>query len=146
MLTVEIQGLALLRFSEDGTPFADVGKFVTNSITVEGTTYQLTRTAGTSFALIGDYGPIATAEWTGGWTVIVEWQSTRFVVSRPSRWRSVLEVHRDGAPVGTIRISWGTYKADLPADIPLAVRAFLVYATLMQGPGKGPFGDQVNTP
>ncbi len=65
-------------------------------------------------------------------------------MSRPSRWRNLLEVHRDGALVGTIRVGFGGFKADLPEDIPLAVRTLLLYATLMRGPGKGPFGDQVN--
>lgn len=119
--------MALLRFSENGTPFAEVGKFVNNPFTIEGTTYRLSRNGSHTYALLGDNGPIITAEWSARWTITAEWQSSRFTLSRTSRWRGTWELQHDGAPAGTIRSGFGTVTGDLSADLPLPVRTFLLY-------------------
>lgn len=133
MLTVETLGAARWQFSEDGKPYAEVGKFVNNSITIEGTEYQLSRNAEFSFALIGDYGPVMTAEWTGVGTFTAEWQSSRFVLTRRGRFRSKWELLHNDEPAGTIRSGFMSYTADLSTELPLPVRTFLVYVVTMAG-------------
>lgn len=133
MLTVETLGAARWQFSENGTPYAEVGKFVNNSITIEGTDYQLSRNEEFSFALIGDYGPVMTAEWIGTGKFTAEWRSARFTLTRHGRLRSRWELTHNGEPAGTIRSGFMKYTADLSPELPLPVRTFLVYVTTMAG-------------
>jgi hypothetical protein len=101
---------------------------VNNPITVEGTTYRLSRNGNRTFALLGDNGPIITAEWADQRTINAEWQSSRFTLTRPRWWRNIWEAQHDGAQTGTILRGVMKSTGDLSADLPLPVRTLLLYA------------------
>lgn len=141
MLTVESNGEARLRFSEDGVPYTDIGMFVKTSFTAEGSRFLLTNVDGRSITLRGDSGPIAWATATKD-QAFVEWASSRFELRhqrgpRANGW----DVLQDGAQIGTIRSRlFRATIADLPRGLPLAIRTFLFYVAIAGG-YSGPYPD-----
>lgn len=122
--------------SDDGNPVTELAKFRRESceFLVEGVTLRVTRERGKRFVLDGPTGRLATAdrETSRRWAITTP--TGRLELARPSMWKSAWELGRGGQPVGRIAydgVFTRTSYADLPSDLPLAIRVFAHYVVLM---------------
>lgn len=95
----------------------------------DGDSYRVSRNWRRAFILSGSSGEIAKAEPAGGpWTVNSSHVHLELV--RASFWNQSWEVRRFGEPVGLLRPAGffnSTSTAELPEDLPLPLRLFLIY-------------------
>lgn len=118
--------------SEDGRPAAVLAGARREGATfsVEGGEYRVVRNGYKAFTLTGPDGEVAKAERVGGRTWTISSLYVPLELVRTSIWKETYEVTRFGETVGTLRQD-GTFKntssADLPDDLPLPLRLFVVY-------------------
>ncbi len=70
---------------------------------------------------------------TWGRVIPVRWEAKRYELARESAWRRGYVLRDGGSAVGTIRpAGWATRRAvaDLPDDLPLPVRMFIMWIVL----------------
>ena len=117
--------------SEDGRPTATVTSVRREGATfaVEGADYRVTRNGRKAFTLTGPSGEVARAERVGGRTWTVSSLHVPLELVRTSIWKETWEVRRFGEPIGALSKD-GAFKntstADLPEDLPLPLRLFVV--------------------
>lgn len=117
--------------SEDGRPAATLIGTRREGCTfeVDDEHYQVTRDRRNVFTLTGPWGEIAKAERAGGRTWTISSLYVPLELVRTSIWKETWEVRRFGEPVGSLSKD-GTFKntstADLPDDLPLPLRLFIV--------------------
>jgi hypothetical protein len=91
--------------------------------------YRVTRDGRKAFVLTGPWGEAARAERVGSRTWTVSSLHVPLELVRTSIWKETWEVRRFGEPVGTLSKD-GAFKntstADLPDDLPLFLRLFVV--------------------
>jgi hypothetical protein len=104
------------------------------AFTVDAHSYRISRERSKRFLLDGPGGQAAVAERDGGRRWRISSPAGSFELVRPSMWRSAWELHANGQPVGTIEHDGGfgrSSKAELPAELPRALRVFVFYVVLM---------------
>lgn len=117
--------------SEDGRPAATLTSTRREgcAFEVDGEPYRVTRNGNKAFTLTGPWGETARAERVGGRTWSVSSLHVPLELVRTSIWKETWEVRRFGEPVGTLSKD-GAFKntssADLPDDLPLFLRLFIV--------------------
>lgn len=117
--------------SEDGRPAATLVGTRREGCTFEadGASYRVTRDGYKAFQLIGPEGEIARAERVGGRTWAVSSLYIPLELVKTSIWKETWEVRRFGESVGALSqdgVFKNTSTADLPDDLPLALRLFVV--------------------
>jgi hypothetical protein len=119
--------------SEDGGPVIALAAVRREGcvFALSGQEYRISRAGHRSFTLVGPAGEEATAERTKGrmWTVKSSVTGPLELV-RTSVWRETWELRRFGETIGTLSKDGAfrrTSSAELPAEVPLAVRLFVVY-------------------
>lgn len=122
---------------EDARPVTELANFRREScdFTVDGVRMRVSRERGKRFVLDGPGGRIASADRESGKRWAVTTSAGLVELVRPSVWRSTWELHRGGQAVGRVEPDRGLFTrsshADLPTDLPLAVRVFAYYVVLM---------------
>ena len=117
--------------SEYGRPAATVIGTRREGCTFEadGEHFRVTREGRKAFTLTGPAGEIAKAERVGGRTWTVSSLYVPLELVRTSIWKETWELRRFGEPVGSLGKD-GAFKntstADLPDDLPLPLRLFIV--------------------
>jgi hypothetical protein len=117
--------------SEDGRPAAVLTGTRREGCVfeVEGEPYRVVRDGRKAFTLTGPWGEMARAERVGGRTWTISSLYVPLEIVRTSIWKETWEVRRFGEPVGTLAKD-GAFKntstADLPDDLPLPLRLFIV--------------------
>jgi hypothetical protein len=106
-------------------------------LTAQGVAYRAFRQGWVSgtFVLERDGVAMATADKSSAWRRVfaIRWEGTAYELASASLWRRGYMLRGGGRVVGTIRpASWATRKAvaDLPDDLPLAMRMFIVWIVL----------------
>ena len=117
--------------SEDGRPAATLTGTRREGCTfeVDGEQYRVAREGRKAFVLTGPWGEAARAERAGSRTWTISSLHVPLELVRTSIWKETWEVRRFGEPVGTLSKD-GAFKntstADLPDDLPLPLRLFIV--------------------
>jgi hypothetical protein len=100
---------------------------------IDGNPFELLRDGRKRFTLVSSDTVLATAEAPSRarWTITAD--GSKYQLRRRSRWRSEMELRRDGTAVGSIRKGRalrGQVLCDLPAELPPAVQAFIGFVAL----------------
>lgn len=100
---------------------------------IDGDPFELLRDGRKRFTLVSSDTVLATAEAPKGapWTITAD--GSKYQLRRRSRWRSDMELRRDGTAVGSIRKGRalrGQVLCDLPAELPAAVQGFVGFVVL----------------
>jgi hypothetical protein len=100
------------------------------SFELDGESFQVTRKGYKGFSFTGSQaGEVARADRADGRTWTIHSMYGPLELVRTSIWKETWELHRFGQPTGTLSKD-GTFKrtstADLPEDLPLALRLFIV--------------------
>lgn len=135
MLEVAQHGLATCVVSENGLQVTEFMRLPEAPCVVEGTRYRMARN-GQSFTLDGPFGVLAVAERSGRREYTISGAGHQFQLRRIGMLGQRWEVHVDGRLAGTCSLGTLSCSGDLPAEMPLALRVFVLYATLMSGAGK----------
>lgn len=106
-------------------------------LTAEGCAYRASRQgrARSAFVLERDGLVVASADKPSGWRRLfsVRWEDRTYELAPESAWRRGYALRSGERVLGTIRpAGWATRKAvaDLPDDLPLAVRMFVTWIVL----------------
>jgi hypothetical protein len=122
--------------TERGSRVADLADIKREGcdITVDGHSYRIHRERSKRFVLNGPGGQAAVAERDGGRRWRISSPAGSFELVKPSMWRSPWELQANGQTVGRIEHDGGfgrLSKAELPAEMPRALRVFVFYVVLM---------------
>jgi hypothetical protein len=117
--------------TEDGLPVATLTGVRREGVVFEndGAEYRVARHGYKSFTLTGPVGELARADRTNGrmWTIYSMTDALELV--QPSMWKEAWQLNRYGQVAGSLRKD-GAFKrtssADLPDDLPLPLRLFIV--------------------
>jgi hypothetical protein len=117
--------------SEDGRPTATLTGIRREGCTfdVDGVGYRVARDGRKAFTLSGPNGDEARAERVRGRTWTVSSLVVPLELVRTSMWKDTWELRRFGEPVGTLAKDGAfrrTSTADLPDDLPLPLRLFVL--------------------
>jgi hypothetical protein len=130
VLEARLKGIATCLVSEDGQPVTEFMLLPESRCVVEGTRYRLAR-GRTSFTIEGPGGVLAVAERTGRWEFTVSGAASQFQLRRVGRFGGRWELNSNGVPVGRCQSAGFGATGDLPAELPLAMRVFVLYTTLV---------------
>jgi hypothetical protein len=118
--------------AEEGRPVATLTGARREGYTFEldGESFQVTRKGYKGFSFTGSQaGEVARADRAGGRTWTIHSMYGPLELVRTSIWKETWELRRFGQPAGTLSRD-GTFKrtstADLPEDLPLALRLFIL--------------------